>query len=107
MDKTVEKLDTLEDKSEKDKALSEILQIALDIEEGRMNLESLGEKKKGLKIISTVGDLLQGSILTILLLRRDLRTRSLLTVSSLSGHLGLNLAGMGTPGNVSTILLKP
>ena len=98
MDKTVEKLDTLENKGEKDKALSEILQIALDIEEGRMNLETLGEKKKGLKIISTVGDLLQGSILTILLLRRDLRTRSLLTVSSLSGHLGLNLAGMGTPG---------
>ena len=65
-----------------------------------MNIEDLGEEKKGLKIITIVGDLLQGSILTILLLRPDLKTRSLLRISSLSGHLGLNLGDMGTTGNL-------
>ena len=102
MDEIVEKLDTIGDKGEEANAWSEILQTALDIEERFMNIEALGERKKKLKIISIIGDLLQGSILTILLLRPDLRTRSLLKISSLSGYLGLNLGELGTAGNKSS-----
>ena len=102
MDEMIEKLDTLEE-GERAKAWSEILKTALDIEDEHMHIETLGERRTQLKIISTVGDLLQGSILTILLLRPDLRVRSMLRFSSLSAHLGLNVREFGALGNVLLI----
>ena len=106
MDEMVEKLDALEGEGERTKAWCEILETSLDIENEHMHIETLGERRTQLKIISTVADLLQGSILTILLLRPDLRVRSMLKFSSLSGHLGLNVREFGALGNALLIWKK-
>ena len=87
------------DEAEKSKLWTEILDAALDIEDEYKNLEILGERKGQLKIISIVGDILQGSILAIMLLRPDLRVRSLLKLSALSGLLGLDVREMGALGH--------
>ena len=106
MDEMVEKLDALEGEGERTKAWREILETSLDIENEHMHIETLGERRTQLKIISTVGDLLQGSILTILLLRPDLRVRSMLKFSSLSGYLGLNVREFGALGNITSQELR-
>ena len=87
------------DDAEKSKLWTEILDTALDIDDEYKNLEILGERKGQVKIISIVGDVLQGSILAIMLLRPDLRVRSLLKLSALSGLLGLDVREMGALGH--------
>ena len=78
---------------------SNILDLAQDIEQGKINLENLDMQRKQLKAVSILGDILQGSILILLLLRPDLRIRSFFNSVSMSGSLGINLKELGTLGN--------
>ena len=78
---------------------SNIVDLAQEIEEGKINLENLDMQRKQLKAVSILGDILQGSILILLLLRPDLRIRSFFNSVSMSGSLGINLKELGTLGN--------
>ena len=78
---------------------SNILDLAQEIEQGKLNLENLDTQRKQLKAVSILGDILQGSILILLLLRPDLRIRSFFNSVSMSGSLGINLKELGTLGN--------
>ena len=107
LDEMVAKLGEMTGEAEKSKLWSKILDAALDIEDEYKNLEILGERKGQLKIISIVGDILQGSILAIMLLRPDLRVRSLLKLSALAGLLGLDVRQMGAIGEHKYSSISP
>ena len=94
LNELVEKLDA----EETTKRWSIILELAEEIDEGKMNIENLDLQKKEIKKVSILGDILQGSILIILLLRPDLRIRSFFEGVSVSGSLGIDLKKLGTLG---------
>ena len=77
---------------------TKIIDIAQDIEEAEINRETLGERRNKLKIASCLGDILQGSVLMVLLLRIDLRVRSVLKLASLSSRLGIDPRDGGSSG---------
>ena len=55
-------------------------------------LESLDAKEKKIKITAVLGDIVQGAVLLVLLLRSDLRIRGALGLAKLAGRLN-NIAG--------------
>ena len=95
----VEKLEVKDDAGGSADVWSNILDLAQDIEEGKINLENMDKQRKQLKAVSILGDILQGSILILMLLRPDLRIRSFFNSVSMSGSLGINLKELGTLGN--------
>lgn len=94
LNQLVEKLET----DRKTETWSEILDVVQDIEQAKLNLENLDNQKRQIKTVSILGDILQGSILIIMLLRPDLRLRSFFEGVSVSGSLGINLKKLGTLG---------
>ena len=100
MKEVVEQLDRTEDKVEQRAMWRKILDIAQDIEQVDIIRETLGERKKAIKIPSCLGDILQGSVLMVLLLRTDLRVRSVLRLAALSQRLGIDPRNGGTSGKL-------
>ena len=84
-------------------AWSNILDLAQNIEQAKISLESLDMQRKQMKMVSILGDILQGSILIVLLLRPDLRVRSFFNSVSMSRSLGLNQNGLETLGNTDHV----
>ena len=48
------------------------------------------QKRSKVKIVCCVGDIIQGSTLMILMLRRDLRIRGLLGLAKMSNKIGID-----------------
>ena len=84
-------------------AWSDILDLAQNIEQAKISLESLDMQRKQMKMVSILGDILQGSILIVLLLRPDLRVRSFFNSVSMLRSLGLNQNGLETLGNTDHV----
>ena len=94
LNELVEKLEA----DRKTETWSEIMDVVQDIEQAKLNIENLDSQKKQIKTVSILGDILQGSILIVLLLRPDLRIRSFFEGVSMSGSFGIDLKKLGTPG---------
>ena len=54
-----------------------------------VELENLDFKEKRIKIAAVLGDIIQGAVLLVLLLRSDLRTRGILGLAKLAGRLNM------------------
>ena len=91
-------IDNLDDSEEANGEWTKIVTLAADIDEANINLEVLGDRKREIKVIGCFGDILQGCILMVLLLRTDLRVRSLLQFASVCRNIGLDPKNGGTPG---------
>ena len=98
MNEAVEQLEASENREDETSAWKKIVDIAQDLEQVDVNRETLGERKKKIKIVSCLGDILQGSVLMVLLLRTDLRVRSVLRLAAVSRRLGLDPRNGGTSG---------
>ena len=61
-------------------------------------LESLDMKEKKIKITSVLGDIVQGAVLLVLLLRSDLRIRGVLGLAKLAGTLNVDTRSHDTSG---------
>ena len=91
-------IDNLDDSEEANGEWTKIVTLAADIDETNIDLEVLGDRKREIKVIGCFGDILQGCILMVLLLRTDLRVRSLLQFASVCRNIGLDPKNGGTPG---------
>ena len=83
-------IDNLEDNEDANSEWLKIVNMALEIEESNLNIEVLGDKKRQIKVVTCIGDILQGCILMVLLLRTDLRIRSLLQFSKMCRKIGID-----------------
>ena len=83
-------IDNLEDNEDANSEWLKIVNMALEIEETNLNIEVLGDKKRQIKVVTCIGDILQGCILMVLLLRTDLRIRSLLQFSKMCRKIGID-----------------
>ena len=83
-------IDNLDDNEEANDEWAKVVDMAHEIEETNINIEVLGDKKREIKVISCFGDILQGCILMVLLLRTDLRVRSLLQFASVCRKIGID-----------------
>ena len=61
-----------------------------DIGETERRIETNNQKRRKVKIVCCVGDIIQGSTLMILMLRRDLRIRGLLGLAKMSNSIGID-----------------
>ena len=55
-----------------------------DIGQTEMRIETNNQKRSAVKIVCCIGDVMQGSTLMLLMLRRDLRIRGLLGLSKMA-----------------------
>ena len=97
----IEAEEQLEASEEQTSPWKKVIDIAQDLEEADIEQEALRERRKKIKIVSCLGDILQGSTLMVLLLRTDLRVRSVLKLASLSSRLGVDPRNGGTSGKFS------
>ena len=88
----------MEDNEEGNSEWLKIVNMAQEIEESNLNIEVLGAKKRQIKVIACFGDILQGCILMVLLLRTDLRIRSVLQLASMSRKIGIDPRKGGASG---------
>ena len=87
----IEKLEwPQEENDEDDKVWESMLDSAQDIQSLNSRIEFYGQQKNEIKVSSCIADVVQGTLLMMLLLRRDLRIRALLSLSTVAGHLGTN-----------------
>ena len=87
----IEKLEgPQEENDEDDKIWENMLDSAQDIQSLNSRIEFYGQRKNEIKVSSCIADVVQGTLLMMLLLRRDLRIRALLSLSTVAGHLGTN-----------------
>ena len=66
-------------------------------------LESLDLKEKKIKITSVLGDIVQGAVLLVLLLRSDLRIRGVLGLAKLAGTLNVDTRSHDTSGKKKSL----
>ena len=52
--------------------------------------QSNNQKRSKVKIVCCIGDIIQGSTLMILMLRRDLRIRGLLGLAKMANNIGID-----------------
>ena len=91
-------IDHIEESKEANSEWVKIVNMAEKIEEANINIEVLGDRKREIKVIGCFGDILQGCVLMVLLLRTDLRVRSLLQFASVCRNIGIDPKNGGTPG---------
>ena len=73
----IEKLEgPQEENDEDDKVLENMLDSAQDIQSLNSRIEFYGQQKNEIKVSSCIADVVQGTLLMMLLLRRDLRNRA-------------------------------
>ena len=65
-----------------------------------VELERQDCEKKKIKITAVLGDILQGAVFLVLILRTDLRIRGILGLSNLAGRLSVDSRDSGVPGNI-------
>ena len=53
-------------------------------------MEKNGQKRSNIKIVSCIGDIIQGSTMMTLMLRSDLRIRGLLGLTKTANNIGVN-----------------
>ena len=94
-------IENLEDNDEAETEWMKIVTMAHEVEEINLNIEHLGAKKREVKVVSCFGDILQGCILMVLLLRTDLRIRSLLQFSSVCRKIGMDPRKGGAAGGAT------
>ena len=61
-----------------------------DIGETERRIGTNNQKRSKVKIVCCIGDIIQGSMLMILMLRRDLRIRGLLGLTKMSNKIGID-----------------
>ena len=96
MEETINKL--TEDTSEEEWV--NIFEMVQAVEQAEMKIETFGQKKKQIKMVSCLADVLQGCVLMVLLLRTDLRVRSVLKLASISQRMGFDARKEGVSGDV-------
>ena len=79
--------------AEENKAWEEICSKSAIISKHLSNIEELSASKKQIKLVSILGDIIQGMILINVLLRNDLRIRSVLQTGSFSEKMGTDVEG--------------
>ena len=100
MEETIDKFTLAEDTSEEETHLwVNILEMAQAVEQAEMRIETLGQKKRQIKMVSCLADVLQGCVLMVLLLRTDLRVRSVLKLATISQRLGFDSRKGGASGD--------
>ena len=82
--------DNLDDDEQATSKWMKIVEMAQEIEEVDIKTEVLGTKRREIRVISCLGDILQGCVLMLLLLRTDLRVRSVFQFSSMCHQFGLD-----------------
>ena len=90
--------DDLDDSEQATSKWKKIVDIAQEIEEVDINTEVLGAKRREIRVISCLGDILQGCVLMLLLLRTDLRIRSIFQFASVCHQIGLDPRQGGRAG---------
>ena len=98
-------LDNLKDNEEDNSEWLKVVTLAEKVEESNLNLEVLGDRRRQIKLISCFGDILQGCVLMVLLLRTDLRIQSLLQFSSMCRKIGIDPRNGGASGKSSNFCL--
>ena len=92
--------DILDDSEQANSKWMKIVEMAQEIEEVDIKTEVLDTKRRKIRVISCLGDILQGCVLMLLLLRTDLRVRSLFQFSSMCHQFGLDPRKGDTAGNI-------
>ena len=82
----------------KEEVWGKILDTANQINRAELKLEKRDQARMRIKICSSIGDILQVSVLTILLLRADLRVRGALINQQMTEVMGGRASDGGTPG---------
>ena len=75
------KLENTDNDEETDAIWKQICATSEDIGETERRIEENNQKRSKVKIVCCIGDIIQGSTLMILMLRRDLRIRGLLALA--------------------------
>ena len=63
-----------------------------------LQLEKEEIKEKKIKMTTVLGDILQGAVFLVLILRTDLRIRGILGLSDLASHLSVDQRNSSVPG---------
>ena len=82
----------------KEEVWGKVLDAANQINRAELKLEKRDQARMRIKICSSIGDILQVSVLTILLLRADLRVRGALINQQMTEAMGGRASDGGTPG---------
>lgn len=82
----------------------------VQIKSGQVNqlylkIEKVDFEAKTAKVPAIIGDILQGAVLLVLVLRTDLRIRGILGLSNLAGHLNVDNRESGVPDSYLLVLL--
>ena len=88
-----EQLEKAEKASGKIKANSiwkDICDTSEEITQTEKRIEKNGQKRSNIKIVSCIGDIVQGSTMMILMLRSDLRIRGLLGLTKAANNIGMD-----------------
>ena len=71
-----------------------------------IELESLDFKEKRIKVTAVLGDIVQGAVLLVLLLRSDLRIRGALGLAKLAGTLNVDTRNGDISGRTCVFVIN-
>ena len=81
-------LENTDNENETDMIWKKICSTSEDIGQTERRIEANNQKRSAVKIVCCIGDVIQGSALMILMLRRDLRIRGLLGLAKMANNIG-------------------
>ena len=82
------KLENTNNENETNVIWKQICDTSEDVGQTERRIETNNQKRSAVKIVCVIGDIIQGSTLMLLMLRRDLRIRGLLGLSKMANNIG-------------------
>ena len=90
LEEKIDKAETTSGKSKDNSVWKEICASSEEIIQTEKRIERNSRKRSNIKIVSCIGDIVQGSTMMILMLRSDLRIRGLLGLTKAANNIGMD-----------------